>query len=821
MDDSQSLHDDLARELLRRADISPEVSVSELTLRLLGASLAGLPRKRSYRTVLSSTTFALAAWRYLETEQNDDTHETRALRGVFERHAFDRKIFDVLADEFFSEVGPLETDITSAGLIRFGETTSVIIANWKPDTPLSADLLLDRLFTEEHSGLFARVELARSSRGAARGDTDPPTPDAVPTPRSMRPGRHVRMVRKADARELVLDVHHYAKALATILRASDGEFSFALFGKWGSGKTTLLSVLRPLLEDPAAFREGVSVPPDESYASLKYSVVVHNAWKYRQPPESWIFLYRSLVSAVSSSTGLIERLALALRASTIRRGHGPMLLSLVLLAIGAAPLQAKIELGLQVLSLLGGASIYVLMVVWSAPKKVNELFRRNMRLVGSTDNLGMLALIGDDTRALLRAWTRDDQAWKGVLLPALAAIAVSAIWATGLLLDQSATFTGADVAHWSVWLVWTLFACVLLAGPPFVGTRRPDRVLLVVDDLDRCRPTEMLAVIENVRLLLDDDEINARLQVLMLVDEGVLNHAIALRYRTMIAERSASDEYKGHPDAKRLAAAEIVSEQVEKLFACHLRLSRLAEHDVIVLVQRLAGLENEELRRKAERLARLERVNQRRRVARQILMAQLELNTAQAAYDRVANGSALVREATQMAPANTRSSDGAPNSSSVSPDISDKAREFADRVVRGGNLAQHPEVVEAVEKAKARHDELRSIEASIPPDEAPAPRVIADAPFEASDVRFSDEEIVLLSSFVPRYFREQHRRASPRSIKAFLFKVQLARLLLQLRHPDISAEKSHIEELLRVFLREAGGDDVGEGPYALIVRQVI
>jgi hypothetical protein len=98
--------------------------------------------------------------------------------------------------------------------------------------------------------------------------------------------------------------------------------------------------------------------------------------------------------------------------------------------------------------------------------------------------------------------------------------------------------SAADAAHWVVLAIWSVLALALLLLPKLAGERRPGKVLLVVDDLDRCSPSEMLSVIENVRLLLDDEEINSRLQVLMLVDEHVLQHAIALRYETMIEERA-------------------------------------------------------------------------------------------------------------------------------------------------------------------------------------------------------------------------------------------------------------------------------------------
>ena len=143
-------------------------------------------------------------------------------------------------------------------------------------------------------------------------------PESPPLEMIARIGRHPKIVREASLDELGLNVGDYANALATILRVSEGEFSFALFGKWGSGKTTLLKLLTPILEDPSEYRKNVLTPATETYADLRYKVVVHNAWKYRSPPEAWIYLYKSLATAVAGSTGPLERWALALRAATGR-----------------------------------------------------------------------------------------------------------------------------------------------------------------------------------------------------------------------------------------------------------------------------------------------------------------------------------------------------------------------------------------------------------------------------------------------------------------------------------------------------------------------
>ncbi|MET4121079.1 hypothetical protein ABIB85_007509 [Bradyrhizobium sp. JR1.5] len=97
-----------------------------------------------------------------------------------------------------------------------------------------------------------------------------------------------------------------------------------------------------------------------------------------------------------------------------------------------------------------------------------------------------------------------------------------------------------------------------------------------------------------------------------------------------------------------------------------------------------------------------------------------------------------------------------------------------------------------------------------------------EAPFETGDVRFSDEEIERLCGFMPGYFRSIKRRPSPRSIKALLFKLQLARLLMQLRYPEGRDEEARLNELLKAFTLEAvNAPRENESAHTLIARQVL
>ncbi|MDI1265522.1 MAG: P-loop NTPase fold protein [bacterium] len=875
------------RAILDRSGLSG-VIFTELASRLLAETVRCLKYKNASINQLTSTSFVLTAFHFQRTAF-EKSEEFEKLRSVLSSSGLTDADFEKMSAGFFSEP-PFpardEDEFEIKEGVTLGPGLRHVLRSWKSSSPLPADVLLLHLLDDKSTGISKRIgDITKArvadnitvldggfldrneaperpaptnrsttsrigdSRGNRespqnRGATSPTPPQQPSKPVSSR--RHARIVREATIEELGLNIADYAKALATILRVSDGEFSFALFGKWGSGKTTLLKLLKPLLQDPEAYRKAVAVALNENYADLRYRVVVHNAWKYRSPPESWIYLYRSMATAVAASAGPLERSAVALRVATDRYGYFSLVASLIVLAFALVPIQAKMQLIWLASSLIGVSTIVYLLAIWmGASNKVRQLFLRNLQLVGRDENLGMLALIGEDVRLLLRAWTKDRIATSfrfSLIASIILLVIVAAIW--GIALHREASFdlwailhwfgftvegtrtaTRADTTHWLVMTIWTSFALAMLALPKIAGTRRPDKILLVVDDLDRCSPTEMLSVIENVRLLLDDEEINSRLQVLMLVDEGILNHAIELRYATMIENRAASVGGKQRADA----TADIVSEQIEKLFACHLRLSRLSEKDVVELVTKLAGIENESIRKKLEEAARARaELKARETTAREA--------QAKKAYDDVASG-----KSTLLIPENGPSRNQPPMSIRMrtagdfvpmNPEEVRRARlrndqiEFTNRKLgslsEAQRLALHPEIVDDLIRAQAEAEASRKALGLFPPNPVgTAPRSTRPS-FVTGDVRFSDAEIKMMCDFVPKYFRDLRRHPSPRSIKALLFKLQLARLLLQLRGPDVTDEEARLQLLLDAFRAEAkepSRDD--DGPYTLIARQVL
>jgi hypothetical protein len=651
-----------------------------------------------------------------------------------------------------------------------------------------------------------------------------------------------------------------------------------LFGPWGSGKTTLVRELEPLLRSPERYGERTAALGTDLYAARSYEVVLHNAWKYRSRPEAWVYAYKSLADRASAGLGPVGRLLLSIRISAHRRGIWPIAAGLMTLALLALPLAAKAQLAAFVVSLIGfSAFLYLGAVTTSVSGRVRALFAKHLRLSSVDERLGMLALIGEDVKALLCAWTarrrvrtgkedsaRDDSDGKAlregatdrlagdrVVAPIAAVGLVALAWAAGLVgqiwrrpiaveatLDRSGGLfphswanataelfqTGArpppSIGEWLVFLIWCLLAAAMLGLPWLARRGRPDRVLMVIDDLDRCSATEMLDVIESMKLMVDDPTINSRLQVLMLVDESVLDHAVALRYAAMIEERAASLGGSGVAEATAARAAareEIVIEQHEKLFACHLRLAPLGDADVAAVVTSLASRELEEKRRK-RRERDLQRLQRHREAASAALQAAEDL-ARRAEVDYRLVEFAVPRELPDYHRQRTVSGTLHPSDielryakdpwASLPPE---------ERLKRSPDVVKaRDQALEVKEAAEARVRALRLVSIS------PASPGANDPLFDRSDVRFTVVEVEELRRFVPAYLRTLGRRPSPRAVRILLFKIQLCRLLLQLRYPGQPPEIRSIQAILAAFeaVSDPGRGPADDSETAAIARQVI
>ncbi|MEP3631422.1 MAG: P-loop NTPase fold protein [Hyphomicrobiales bacterium] len=399
--------------------------------------------------------------------------------------------------------------------------------------------------------------------------------------------------------ELALDRGKFALALARLFKIANGEFSLALLGKWGSGKTTIADQVVKYLRSQEAYNSDFNEVFDqepETGNSPKYEIVEFNAWRYRRKPELWIWLYESFLSTFLNCS-LINRVLRSIRAGTEKYGFFLTIISVALLAITAVPLMwvsLLFPLGIAVFGVTGLLGIFFLMRRWQGSLRL--LVDRYGLIASHREKLGMQALIGEDLKSLVKAWSHNHQ-FSSIQKCVFAGVVVSIAVIWGILLfgenrgmvptwfqsillplgfnesitsSINLTFTASTVA----WIVWcTIAGAFTLAIGTNIG--RTDRILLVVDDLDRCPQEEIVELIDGIKLMIDDEQVGKFVQVLVLADDAILEAAIRHRY-----ERAEIMGREGGGHRWRTA----VREHMEKVFLCHISIPDLEANDLEPLV---------------------------------------------------------------------------------------------------------------------------------------------------------------------------------------------------------------------------------------------
>ena len=401
-------------------------------------------------------------------------------------------------------------------------------------------------------------------------------------------GGALRFTREAADDELCLNVEDYASAVAKLFASADeGEFCLAVFGPWGRGKTFLLRQVDRALQTMT-----------RGYRTINFS-----AWKYPSAPEVWVHLYEEFAK-VAFEGPWYRALPNIVRAGVAKHGSGPLLWSYALLAFGLFPLGTILGVADSVVEHLYpfiGVIGFVLLItlVTGIRRTKARLSHRFLTPNRHSEKLGLQATIGSDLRNLLTGWIPDN-ALRGAFTYLYALISAGLIVAIVVRFAQGAEFEYLARKYLGLSIVGGMLATieiglVIVVGALLMavlywlrhGGASPRKILLVVDDLDRCKPEHLLSVMESIKLLIEDPEISRRIQVAMLLEEDVLKHAIFEKYGHLTDEGRASllrTQYR---------ADLLIWENEEKIFTAHLRLPVLAKSELHDLIEAFSGRRRE------------------------------------------------------------------------------------------------------------------------------------------------------------------------------------------------------------------------------------
>lgn len=287
-----------------------------------------------------------------------------------------------------------------------------------------------------------------------------------------------------------------------------------IFGKWGRGKTFLWKRIWAILRKSA---------------TQKFYAVDYRAWQYQDTPAAWAYLYERIFSCYFGAKEwwppfhFIEPKFKVFSLNIKRKGLLPILKFLLITLVGltsflfARELSYKGTAAIQKLVTYLGIPIATLATLYQAFRyvkkeysaKATALFTSYMARYTYKEELGLQAEIQKEIATLMKRWIKKKD----------------------------------------------------------IGRKR---IVMFVDDVDRCSEHKILPIIDALRVMLDDPEMAKRIVIVTAVDERVLKMAISNKYYDLLKKDFSQSIKPKSDEAKKL-----VREYIDKLFIFGIKLKTL------------------------------------------------------------------------------------------------------------------------------------------------------------------------------------------------------------------------------------------------------
>lgn len=324
----------------------------------------------------------------------------------------------------------------------------------------------------------------------------------------------------------------YASVLKEFIEHSGDGTRIALTGPWGVGKSAIAE--RVAREMPGHWK-----------------VVTLDARQYPNSPAIWAYLHQRIISSIQASGGAYGEASVRLRATLRRRGPLPLFLLFASVFVALLPLRfLTIEASGLVFDIVGGLA-FVSLAAWLA-----IFYRRTVSVAADylkpkrfDQYLGVLDAVSKDIEDLIMTWTdvpagenasakSMPSTWVWMFRGlALVSVPLGLVVTSGFAERITGTHwspLGSYLAHTPAWGAWMFplgLGSLIGLAPEWTRARGtgPKRVLLIVDELDRCSTPSVVDVIESVDLLLRRPGLSQRVVVMPVIEISAAQKASAER----------------------------------------------------------------------------------------------------------------------------------------------------------------------------------------------------------------------------------------------------------------------------------------------------
>lgn len=314
--------------------------------------------------------------------------------------------------------------------------------------------------------------------------------------------------------EPVLAAGDLAEELAEIIKIIPGEQGsmIGIFGNWGRGKTFLMDLVWKELEK-----------------NKKFTKIDFHAWRYQDTPATWAYLYERLAETYFNEEKekwywprSFSSAWRQLKLNKARNGWIPFLkiagilcINIIIITVANRYIQGKGDIS-DLVKIPAGLTL-VGYSLWATLKrdyqaKAKDIFLKYSSKHSFESHLGLQAEIQKETLKLLKCWIPKKNTGK-------------------------------------------------------------KKLVLFVDDIDRCNEAKVIQIIDSLRVLLEDHEIAERIVILAAIDERFLRLAIKNKYSSLLAVE------KKDPDQQAKDLDRVTDEYMDKLFISGVKLGSLSDSD--------------------------------------------------------------------------------------------------------------------------------------------------------------------------------------------------------------------------------------------------
>ncbi len=286
-----------------------------------------------------------------------------------------------------------------------------------------------------------------------------------------------------------------------------------VFGQWGRGKTFLVDQMIERIQ-----KGGTSERP--------FHIVKFHAWKYQDTPAIWAYLFEEINKVylhVNSFSPLFDWIRI------------PIIKYWKIIQFNIEKKGSFLVLGSLLIVIAG-----ILATIFNLDKLMNP-FGDESSLKNGLSNTGIFGgLLGilyaakqfifqykDEAKKLFKTYTQTQS--------------------FSHLLGFQSEIQKELITLLNVWL-------------PTDGSKR---LLLFIDDIDRCSENKIIEIVDSLRVLLEDPELYRKIVILAAIDEKILARAVKWKYKEIIEEEEE-------------ALAQRLSEYLDKLFISGIKLNQLS-----------------------------------------------------------------------------------------------------------------------------------------------------------------------------------------------------------------------------------------------------